>query len=79
MKLAINLNSLIYFSGLVTAHKIAPTANPITNPAKPTLPPILASKSSPPTIHESKKKQIAKENQTTSPTDNANKFGPLGK
>lgn len=67
-----------YFSGLVSLHKTPPTTSPSSNAAKLVLPPMLATKSSPPTIQDIKKKKTAMENQTTSPTDNANKFGPLG-
>ncbi|HEY8887159.1 MAG TPA: hypothetical protein VIM35_01625 [Gallionella sp.] len=78
-KLAINQISLTYSLGLVIAHKIAPTANPATDPVKARFPPILSLKSSPPTIQDSKKKKRAMEKQTTTPTDKANRFGPLGK
>jgi len=78
-KLAINQIDLTYSLGFVIAHKIVPTANPATNPVKARFPLILSLKSSPPTIQDSKKKKRAMENQTTSPTDKANRFGPLGK
>jgi hypothetical protein len=41
------------------AHKIAPIANPASNPANPIFPPIESLNSSPPTIQDTKKKKRA--------------------